>query len=572
MDLNNFIALIESKTGHTARKSGSGYSACCPAHEDSHPSLSISEGTDGKVLVKCFTGCSPADICQSVGIKITDLFPEKTQPELILTKKRIEYPYRDEQGLALFCKVRVEPGFNEKSKSFYWERVKDNGEVIKSLDGCRKILYRLPELQRAIAEEKAVFLVEGEKDVETLIAYGLAATTAPDSLSWSNEFSNELKDADVIILYDMDKTGVERRDLLCKLLFEKVKKLRVVDLPGLEYQESHGKDVSDWLSEGHTMAELLELVAKTDEFTQSSSKKSIRAISMDEFLTMSLPKQEMLLAPFLPTQGVCLLYAKRGVGKTHVALGIAYAVATGRSFLKWSAPIARRVLYIDGEMPAAAMQERLRRISLSADTQLPDPSFFQLITPDLQEEPMPDLSSREGRNKIEEFVQKSDLIIIDNISTLFRSGVENEAESWQPIQDWALELRRRGKSVLFIHHAAKAGQQRGTSKREDILDSVITLKHPQGYSSDQGACFDVTFEKTRHFSGEDAASFRVKLKVQADDSWLWEFDETPEDAEVAAVADALREELTIEETVQKTGLTKSQVETRKKKAKQKGLL
>ena len=472
----------------------------------------------------------------------------------------------------MFCKVRVEPGFNGKSKSFYWERIDKNGAVIKNLDGCRKILYRLPELRQAIVDGKSIFLVEGEKDAEKLIEHGLAATTAPESLKWLDEFSNELKEADVIILYDMDKTGIERRDLLKKELLGKLKKLRIVDLPGLEYQESHGKDVSNWLLEGHTTDELLDLVAKTADFTQVPVKKSIRAISMKEFLGMELPKQTMLLSPFLPTQGICLLYAKRGVGKTHVALGIAYAVATGGSFLKWTAPVAKRVLYIDGEMPAASMQERLNRISKSAGKQPPDPSFLQLITPDLQEEPMPDLSSKEGRSKLDEFVQKSDLIIIDNISTLFRSGVENEAESWQPVQDWALELRRSGKSVLFVHHAAKSGQQRGTSKREDILDTVITLKHPEKYRADQGACFEVTFEKTRHFSGEDAAPFQVNLKVQADDSWLWEFNEVPEDAEVVAVADALREGLTIEETAQKTGLTKSKVETRKKKAQQKGLI
>jgi putative DNA primase/helicase len=173
---------------------------------------------------------------------------------------------------------------------------------------------------------------------------------------------------------------------------------------------------------------------------------------------------------------------------------------------------------------------------------------------------------------IEEFVQECDLVIIDNISTLFRSGDENEAESWQPVQDWILDLRRRGKSVLFVHHAAKAGQQRGTSKREDILDTVITLKQPQGYCADQGACFDVTFEKTRHFSGDDAAPFNVRLKVQDNGVWLWTVDNIAPDADLIKVAEAIGEGLTIEKTAQRTGLTKSQVETRKKKAKEQNLL
>jgi hypothetical protein len=75
-----------------------------------------------------------------------------------------------------------------------------------------------------------------------------------------------------------------------------------------------------------------------------------------------------------------------------------------------------------------------------------------------------------------------DLIVLDNLSTLVRSGRENESESWLPVQEWALQLRKRGKSILFVHHAGKTGQQRGTSKKEDVLDTVISLKRPKDYS------------------------------------------------------------------------------------------
>ena len=68
---------------------------------------------------------------------------------------------------------------------------------------------------------------------------------------------------------------------------------------------------------------------------------------------------------------------------------------------------------------------------------------------------------------------------------------------------------KKWKSILFVHHAGKRGQQRGTSKKEDILDVVIVLKQPQGYSTDQGACFEINYEKTRHFAGSDAAPFKV---------------------------------------------------------------
>ena len=66
-------------------------------------------------------------------------------------------------------------------------------------------------------------------------------------------------------------------------------------------------------------------------------------------------------------------------------------------------------------------------------------------------------------------------MILDNLSALCVSGKENEGESWLPVQRWALRLRQRGISVLFVHHAGKGGAQRGTSRREDLLDVVINL-------------------------------------------------------------------------------------------------
>jgi len=569
MKFSEFLHSLELKSGKSPQKSSQGYMACCPAHDDENPSLSVCETGDGKILLKCFSGCTVEDICLSLDIPLSELF-DKSQNDR-QEMKRIVYSYKDEKGHELYRKVRIEPGFNGKTKGFYCER-NDNGQIIKNLKGCRKVLYRLPDILEAISRNKIIFLVEGEKDADKLWGLGLAASTALESIKWLDEFTDTLKNADVVILYDMDKTGLERRDLLCKHLHGRIKRLRVVDLPGIVYQESHGNDISDWLARGNTISDLEEILSRTPDFTPANKKGRLHAIAIDEFLKMDLPKREMILGPFLPSQGLCLLYAKRGVGKTHVAIGIAYAVAVGGSFLKWKAPTPRKVLYIDGEMPAVAMQERLKRISLSENLKPPAPDYLRLITPDLQDGPIPDLSTIEGRAILKELIEDSELIIIDNISSLFRSGVENEAESWQPVQDWALEQRRNGKTILFVHHAGKGGQQRGTSKKEDILDTVIVLKQPQGYRSDQGACFEVNFEKTRHFAGKDAAPFKVQLKEQSDGLWEWEISEPDDDTDVREVAEAINEGLTIKEIMEKTGLTKSQVETRKKKAKSQGFI
>lgn len=565
MKFSEFLEILRLKTGQNPKRTSDGYITCCPAHDDGNPSFSVSEGANGKILVNCFAGCSIDAICASLSLQVSDLFAKSETGHQ--KANRTVYSYTDEQGHELYRKIRIEPGLKGKAKDFFCEH-SENSRIIKNLKGCRKVLYRLPEVLKAISDNKPIFLVEGEKDANKLYEHGLAATTSLESLKWQDEHTEILKDADVVILYDMDKTGLERRDLLCSHLYGKVKRLRVVDLPGLQYQESHGKDISDWLASGNTVINLQEILFKTPDYKPEIKKERLRVVTIDEFLTMKLPEREMILSPFLPSQGLCLLYAKRGVGKTHVAIGIAYAVAVGGHFLKWEATKPRKVLYIDGEMPAAAMQERLRRISVSEELKPPAPDYLRLITPDLQDGPMPDLSTLQGWAMLKELVGDSELIIIDNLSSLFRSGVENEAESWQPVQDWALEMRRNGKTIIFVHHAAKGGQQRGTSKKEDTLDTVIVLKQPQDYRSDQGACFEVNFEKTRHFAGSDAAPFKVQLKELPDGLWEWVISEpADEDLDVIAVAKAVNEGHTIEQIMKQTGLTKSQVETRKKKAK-----
>lgn len=199
------------------------------------------------------------------------------------------------------------------------------------------------------------------------------------------------------------------------------------------------------------------------------------------------------------------------------------------------------------------------------------PGFLKILTPDLQTAPMPDLSTPEGRLALEPLLGDVDLVIVDNISCLFRSGSENEAESWQEAQEWALDLRRRGKSILFVHHAGKSGVQRGTSKREDILDTVIILKHPEDYKPEEGARFEVHFDKTRSFAGDDARPFLAQL-VQEDGIYSWVLAATAEDEEIAKIATMRSNGSTIEHIADQTKLTKSQVETRIKKAKEQKML
>jgi hypothetical protein len=66
--------------GRGVRRSGKGYVAFCPAHEDRKPSLNIAEGSDGRVLLHCFAGCSQEEIVRALGLELRDLFPT-SEPE-----------------------------------------------------------------------------------------------------------------------------------------------------------------------------------------------------------------------------------------------------------------------------------------------------------------------------------------------------------------------------------------------------------------------------------------------------------------------------------------------------------
>src|SRR5260370_4423974 len=112
-------------------------------------------------------------------------------------------------------------------------------------------------------------------------------------------------------------------------------------------------------------------------------------------------------------------------------------------------------------------------------------------------------------------VADADFILLDNISTLCPGAQENDADGRVVRHAWILLLRRQGKSVLLIHNDGKGGQQRGTSKKEDVLDTVISLRRPPDYTADQGCRLEVRFTKSRGFHGPDAEPFEARLSGNA---------------------------------------------------------
>jgi hypothetical protein len=484
------------------------------------------------------------------------------------------HTYTDANGEPLYWRIRCKhPDTLEK-----WIRpMKLNGhgyELGEPKYPHGKPLYALHRITSNPGAE--VWIAEGEQKADALDKLGLVATTSGSATSADSTDWQPLKGRTVRLWPDNDDPGKAYAGEVASILLGMGCAVSCIDVDRLSLGK--GEDVVDWLAAhpGGTGAHIEALPILAPRQDQESadvgnSEGAIVVVSLMDFVTRDIPAREQILSPWLLTQSLNMLYAWRGVGKTHVALGIAYATASGGSFLKWNAKHPRRVLYLDGEMPAASMQERLRGLVAGSDNEF-DPDYFRLVTPDLQTGCMPDLATTEGQKAIDEVLGDTELIVVDNLSSLARSGgAENDAASWLPIQPWALRQRQLGRSVLFVHHSGKGGAQRGTSKKEDILDTVLTLKRPADYNPAEGAVFEVHFEKTREMHGDEAQPFEARLQADEAGQAIWTF-KSVEDSTFARVVALAKEGLSQKEIAVELDVNKSTVSRHYRHATDAGLI
>ena len=174
MTLREFSDILAARN---CRPTGRGQqlAARCPAHEDNRASLSVTEASDGRLLVHCHAGCKPETICAALGVKLADLFPATPKRNGGKAALVACYDYRDERGNLLFQVCRFDP------KEFRQRRpdaTQPDGWTWKT-QGVRRVLYRLPETLDAIQRGDVIHVSEGEKDCLALVEHGFAATCNP---------------------------------------------------------------------------------------------------------------------------------------------------------------------------------------------------------------------------------------------------------------------------------------------------------------------------------------------------------------------------------------------------------
>lgn len=291
--------------------------ARCPFHEDRTPSLSVHCKTG---LWYCFAGC---------GSGTAEAFAARrgvNPPPRDARTPEAAYDYRDEAGRVLFQVVRF-PG-----KQFRQRRPDGRDGWRWDLQGVRRVLYRLPEL---LAGGDPVYLVEGEKDVETLRAQGFTATTNPGGAGkWREEYSAVLRDRLCVLLPDQDEPGRRHMEAVARVVGLYAARVVLLELPGLPEKG----DVSDWFAQGHTGEELQALVQRAEEaqVLEGSAREGVPLLARPGAEERA-PSPGPPLRDLLPERGWLREYVAYGESVTdaplayHLFAGLTcLAVALGR--------------------------------------------------------------------------------------------------------------------------------------------------------------------------------------------------------------------------------------------------
>lgn len=325
------------------KQTTTGWIARCPSHDDKVQSLSIGMGEDGRALVYCMAGCSVESVVSAIGLTLADLFVEPISPigKMVASttvraevsdpvptpdpplKVVAEYVYLDENGAPVYCVRRYDP------KTFRRFHADGRGGWAPGTEGCKALLYRLPQLSGA----SAVVIVEGEKDVDRLCDLGLRATTAGGATAWKPELVEQLKWAGVkhvAVIPDNDGPGHVGATRIADDCRNAGYRVRLVHLPGLPDKG----DVSDWLDQGHTVDELRRVANNTPIYTGGGSLSPVptpaRTPILTKLSTVRAERIDWLWPQRLARRKITLWAGDPGGGKSYASLDIAARLSRGQ--------------------------------------------------------------------------------------------------------------------------------------------------------------------------------------------------------------------------------------------------
>lgn len=348
MQLEDFLIRLDG-----VKPAGPGkYMACCPVHNDTNPSLSVTvkdvKGTE-KILLKCFAGCRTEDILEELGLTPQDLIVNPTAQQDFAGVGRTalqpvkegrgvaaaRYSYTDEKGALLAQKTRWEKTVDGKRvKTFTWGH--QEGNRWKPGRNGMAVPYRLPELVKA----ETVFLCEGEKDADNLSIRGLAATCTPDGAGngskWRDTYTPYFTGKTVYILQDNDQIGKDFAQLEAEKLFPVAKEVKVLDLRELWPELPEKGDISDVMEHmgaAEALAQLLELAERAPGWEPLPPEKDGFLSSFHTLAEFAEEEVSWLVEGWLPEGQITLLAADGGTGKTTLWCNLIAALSSGKPCL-----------------------------------------------------------------------------------------------------------------------------------------------------------------------------------------------------------------------------------------------
>lgn len=445
------------------------YTAKCPnpgGHQrgDKRPSLSVGVGVDGRALVHCETGCDPDDVVRALGLSILDLFPDKEDDGPVRARVAATYDYHDAEGTLVFQVVRMDP------KGFRQRRLLPSGEWAWDLRGIdERPLYRLPHVLDAVRRGEPIWVVEGEKDVEALVAAGHAATCNPAGAGkWRPEHTAALHGARLVeIVADDDTAGHDHARAVAAAL------VPVVDEVRLWLPRAGCKDVAEHLGQGRALAELRPMCdvgddAPGDELEVAPSRLRANLLVGDEIL--KLPPVQWLIDRVLQDDGLAVVYGPPKSYKTFVVVDMALHIANGRP---WRGLDVRRthVLYIVAE-GAPGVGPRAKAWCRRNGGTLDD-MVWLTVAPDLFN----------GRGDVAEIIDIANehgvgLVVIDTLARSMPGGEENSAKDMGIVIGHLDRIKEEVRcAVLLVHHTGKdaARGMRGSNALHGAVDTSLEI-------------------------------------------------------------------------------------------------
>jgi len=301
------------------------FSARCPCHDDKKNSLAVGRGENGKTLICCHAGCATEDVLGAVGLTMADLYDDQAERPEATNSQRAEYLYANGQ---LRKKRFYLP---DGSKSFAWEHL-ENGKWVKGKGNVAPGLY---QKQQALPD--TVFLVEGEKDVDTLAGLGIGAVSLPNGAGskWDDAYADALRGKQVIILPDNDDAGRAYARLCAEKLYGNAESVSIAERTAVWEQMPHKADVSDLIQHfGPEEGQRRLAVAVVKACAWSPSETAGEDPVLARVMTLARFSEEdsdWVIPGWIPAGQITILASDGGVGKTTLWVQIAADLSRGRA-------------------------------------------------------------------------------------------------------------------------------------------------------------------------------------------------------------------------------------------------